>query len=227
MKRFFAVFLALASMLLSGDDLSTASGKVYKDYRIIGVNARGVMISFSNGAATIPLSELPNDLREKYSAEVAKKQATAQKRAVEQQRSAGLKKMILDLEGHVTCVQVLEQGVIASHVEWDNNFRIDDLDTSGLTDDSAISRKGQTLRLYCIGTFSYRAVSGARTTIPYFTVSRPRALKYLEKHPDARVVGMRKAYRGPTAEDMYRKMRQENRIRQQHIRPQLNRQKYR
>ena len=248
MKRIFFSSLVFAAGVLMGADLTTKSGKVYKDYSVIGVTSRGVTVAYADGATSVPLSDLPDDLREKYSAEVAKKKATAKKQADARRISAGLKNMTLDLEGEVICVQVLKSGAIATHGAYENNFYVDDLSVSRLADGSFIPpnangmvhdwdaifnqgksnamKPGKVLRLYCIGTFSYRAVSGARVTIPHFTVNYQRAVNYLQKNPDAGIVGMqRKADVPETGQDVRRRMRQENRIRQQNIRPQLNRQR--
>ena len=82
MKRvsFFFFFLLTAGMF--GGDLTTTSGKVYKNYTVKGVSEKGIMISHSSGAATVPLAELPVDLREKYSEGVAEMQAAAKREQV-------------------------------------------------------------------------------------------------------------------------------------------------
>ena len=139
--------------------------------------------------------------------------------------------MTLDLEGEVICVQVLKSGTIATHGAYENNFYIDDLDVSRLADGSFVPpnangmvhdwdaifnkgknnamKPGKVLRLYCIGTFRYRAVSGAQITIPYFTVNSKRAADYLQKHPDAGIVGMqRKPDVQETGSDVRRRLRQ-------------------
>ena len=258
MKRIFVSSLVFAAGMLIAADLTTKSGKVYENYRIVGVTDDGVSVSFRGGIAKIPMYDLPDDLREKYSAkdiqakyaaEEKKKRALARQQSVARRRNAGLKNMTLDLEGEVICVQVLKSGTIATHGAYENNFYIDDLDVSRLADGSFVPpnangmvhdwdaifnkgknnamKPGKVLRLYCIGTFRYRAVSGAQITIPYFTVNSKRAADYLQKHPDAGIVGMqRKPDVQETGSDVRRRLRQENRIRQQNIRPQL-RQQYR
>lgn len=89
MKPVSVLFFALTAAVLTAADLTTGSGTVYKNFSVTGVTRRGVSIEFADGAANVPLSELPDDLRKKYSASVAKKQADAQMRAdavLDQQR---------------------------------------------------------------------------------------------------------------------------------------------
>lgn len=71
----------LTAEMLAGADLTTKSGKVYRDYSVTDVTQLGVTVIFADGAAAIPLPELPDDLREKYSTEWTRKQMIARQRA--------------------------------------------------------------------------------------------------------------------------------------------------
>ena len=228
MKTLSAFFLVMAVGVLAAADLTTKSGDVYKDFSIIKVYRSGVVVSCAEGIVSVPLSDLPDDLREKYAPQVEEFRKKREKEDAARRKYAAdtsaLRRITLDMKEGVVCVQVLRSGVIAKCGAWENNFYIDGLNVSRLSDGSTISKNGKTLRLYCIGTFSYRAVNGAQTTIPRFTVNRSAALKYLEKNPDAQIIGMQKAYTGPTEGQLYRQMWQQDRVRQQNIRPQMRRQ---
>ena len=78
MKKIHFLFLFLMTLGMFGDDLTTISGKEYKNYSVKGVSEKGIMVSHSSGVATVPLSDLPDDLRKKYTEEVARIQAAAE-----------------------------------------------------------------------------------------------------------------------------------------------------
>ena len=226
MKTLLFSSLMLAALVLVGEDLTTKSGKVYKNYSISGVTRRGVNVEFADGIANVPLSELPDDLREKYAPEVEKKKVAAKKKADARKRAAGLKKITLDLDGTVKCFNVTKTGLIATHDSYENAFFIDGLKISDYVDGSTIppnvnGKKGKVLRLYCIGTYSYRDTSGGKTTIPRFTVNTQKASKYLQQHPNSKIIGMQEKQpevEPVTSSDVLRSMRRENRMRQDHIR---------
>ena len=81
MKPLVLLLFLLSAGTLVGADLITKSGKVYKECSIVGVTDKGVTVEFATGVANVPLPELPDDLRAKYSAEWERKQAIAQQRA--------------------------------------------------------------------------------------------------------------------------------------------------
>lgn len=67
-----AILLAFSSFaLLRADDLMTRDGKLYSDYKIILHDSRSITISYSDGAANIPISNLPADLQQKYGGQAA------------------------------------------------------------------------------------------------------------------------------------------------------------
>lgn len=82
MKR-FCLFFCLMVFLCSGraDDLVLKSGKIYKNFRFYKVDASGLAVTHEYGAATIPFSDLPDSLREKYSEQEKKFEAEKQARA--------------------------------------------------------------------------------------------------------------------------------------------------
>ena len=212
MKRIFFSSLVLAAGVLMGADLTTKSGKVYKDYSVIGATSRGVTVAYAEGAVSIPLADLPDALREKYSGEVAKKKAAAQKKADARKRTAALKRITFVLSGQIECIQVLPKrnAFLANHGGYDTIFCITDVNTSNMVDGSIL--KGNRIAtefwrnpvsqqvtkrekewvhvLYCTGQYQYTTTSGASKTIPRFTLNKERALKYLEDHPNAGLVGI-------------------------------------
>jgi hypothetical protein len=56
----------LLSAVACADDLVTRDGKVYHDYKVLGHDAGFITIMYSDGGGKIPLSELPDDLQQKY-----------------------------------------------------------------------------------------------------------------------------------------------------------------
>lgn len=78
----------------SPGDLLTASGTVYKKFRIVRATERGVTVSHENGVANVPLEELPQDLMEKYKPQVdaAKSQFEAERKKEEAERKAAAEK---------------------------------------------------------------------------------------------------------------------------------------
>ena len=66
MKRILVFSLVFASAILIAADLTTKSGTVYANYRIVGVTDDGVSVSFRGGIVKVPIDDLPDDLRKKY-----------------------------------------------------------------------------------------------------------------------------------------------------------------
>ena len=81
MKKLFLLLCLAGTVMLIGEDLTTKSGKVYKEYSVVGVSPQSVTVAFVEGTANIPLSDLPDDLRKKYSVEAAKRQEALRKQA--------------------------------------------------------------------------------------------------------------------------------------------------
>ncbi len=51
-------------------DLKTKSGTVFKKYKILGFNASGARISHWGGISIVSISDLPDDIRKKYDAQI-------------------------------------------------------------------------------------------------------------------------------------------------------------
>lgn len=65
MKR----ILALSFLLVSGavaDDLKLTDGTVYKDYKVVRLEADGLSIEYADGLARVPCEKLPAELQKKY-----------------------------------------------------------------------------------------------------------------------------------------------------------------
>jgi hypothetical protein len=62
-----ALLLAFSSFaLLRADDLMTRDGKLYSDYHVLLHNSKSITIAYADGAANIPIANLPADLQQKY-----------------------------------------------------------------------------------------------------------------------------------------------------------------
>ena len=74
----FLVLFAAVMVFLTVDavDLKTKSGRIYKDYSIIGTCPEGLTILHSNGGGIVPLEDWPDENR----AEIAKHIARVEKR---------------------------------------------------------------------------------------------------------------------------------------------------
>ncbi len=84
MKFSGIALLAVLVFCAGAADLTTKSGKVYNGYSIEGPSPKGLVIFFELGGATIPYSDLPDDLRAKYKADEEKAAIVLQ--AQEEQR---------------------------------------------------------------------------------------------------------------------------------------------
>ncbi len=65
MKCWIITLLAMLTACLSAADLTTKSAETYKDCSIEGASTNGVVIFYELGGATVPYTELPDDLRAK------------------------------------------------------------------------------------------------------------------------------------------------------------------
>lgn len=80
--QLYLTFFLVGSMLLAAD-LKTKSGKLYENYTIDTATPTGLTIFHSHGASTIPYSDLPDELRNRYKKEEAQA-AELQKKHLEQ-----------------------------------------------------------------------------------------------------------------------------------------------
>ena len=80
MRKLPLLILALLYGKVIGADLTTVSGQKYENYSVNRVYENGITIFHASGAANIPLSELPDDLRQKYSSEIERIQAESRQK---------------------------------------------------------------------------------------------------------------------------------------------------
>ena len=111
------LFLAagLFAFTLQSDDLKIKSGRVFKNFAIMGAAPNGILIFHENGKAVIPVKEFPDEYREKIAKyekespakrrEAAKlkairdkkaKQEAAEKKKQEAARQARMKKYLAE-----------------------------------------------------------------------------------------------------------------------------------
>ena len=85
------MFAALFSFGISADDLTTKSGRVYKNFAIMGAAPNGILIFHDKGKAVIPVKEFPDEYKEKiakYEKEIpAKRREAAKQKALQAQKA--------------------------------------------------------------------------------------------------------------------------------------------
>lgn len=86
MKSLFALSLVLVAVTLVGADLTTKSGEVYRDFSVLKVTYRGVVISSMDGLVEIPYTDLPDGFREKYVGELERIAKQKEDAALDRQR---------------------------------------------------------------------------------------------------------------------------------------------
>lgn len=83
-----AILLSIvsAAALVQAEDLTTRSGKEYKDIKVTGVEVDALKISHAAGLVRVPFEELPAELQSKYAFDPAKmEKARAEKRDAKDQ----------------------------------------------------------------------------------------------------------------------------------------------
>ena len=81
-KLFLTVFaLALLPTALLAEDWKTTDGMVYKDVRVIRVEADAITIIYRDGGALVPLFKLPHDLQDRFDYDPVKAKAAAEARS--------------------------------------------------------------------------------------------------------------------------------------------------
>ena len=58
-------------LIANRPDLKTKSGTVFRKYRILGFNASGARVSHWGGITIVSISDLPDDIRKKYEAQIS------------------------------------------------------------------------------------------------------------------------------------------------------------
>lgn len=210
MKRVLLALFAL-SLVSGAADLTTKSGKVYKNYDIDRATPYGVAIFHDSGSATVPYADLPDELRKKYSeeekqaaGEVKRLREVARKDAAERAMAEFLKTK--EERFRRPCIiSILPQGVLAEGTSLNDGFKtfwITDAEIKGKTDGAILSNfssyeniqvmrgpkewvpgreKVRWLICYEIGTHSYINTRGARCTVKKYTVDKQKAYDYHRK----------------------------------------------
>lgn len=98
MNKFSLVLLCIgAAALAPADDLVTKSGRVYKDFALMGAASTGIRVSHSSGISVVKVNDFPDNLSPEMKALVKKYEKDipeAKKRAEERRkkREAALRK---------------------------------------------------------------------------------------------------------------------------------------
>jgi len=74
-------FLALPGLGLRAEDWTTTDGKVYKDVKVVKLEADAVTILHQDGGALVPLASLPPALQQRFNYDPEKAKAAAAERA--------------------------------------------------------------------------------------------------------------------------------------------------
>lgn len=83
LQKIFIFFLLFGAVVSFAKDLTTTSGKVYKNYAIMGAAPNGIRVFHDGGVAILPVSEFPPELKETVD-KIAKKIPVARKAAAKQ-----------------------------------------------------------------------------------------------------------------------------------------------
>ncbi len=186
--------------------LKTQDGTEYKECIVKRVLPNGLQIEYYDGAATIPFSNLPEEIQKKFGydpikgEEFSRAQATAR---AEAQRTAALRsatakaeKAIRDasLQVELKIIQVLDDGVIAKGTyfqdagydvhEGGRTWRAGTYDGTGtifVVTDTKQWVDGDSISgaIYPAGTYTYTNLSGARAKIRRYATSVEKALQLL------------------------------------------------
>ena len=90
-KILFFLAAGLLTLTLQADDLTIKSGRVFKNFAIMGAAPNGILIFHENGKAVIPVKEFPDEYREKiakYEKEIpAKRREAAKLKAIRDKKA--------------------------------------------------------------------------------------------------------------------------------------------
>ena len=94
MKIYISVILSLVFFAsLYSDDLTTNSGRIFKNYSVIEPNMLGLTISHASGVFTVKYNDLPENIRSKYKLDEEKaiafqKKKEEEKKLIEEAKKA-------------------------------------------------------------------------------------------------------------------------------------------
>jgi hypothetical protein len=203
-----SALLLWSSCVALCDDLTTLSGKIYRDYNVTRVEPDGLSVTHHDGVAKISFSDLSEDLRKKYGydssaaseyARRVKEEATAYAaaKANAERDEAKLKKVRpLGVSASVVISQVLPDGVLGEGTFFaDAGYKVHDEYGSreagtfhGLgfifvrtTTKGLADGETWSGTVWPAGTYRYGAVSGAGKTVRQYVTSPDQALAILDR----------------------------------------------
>ncbi len=94
-QRIFIFLLVFCAAVSFAGDLTTKSGKIYKNYAIMGAAPNGIRVFHDGGVVVLPVSEFPPELKEvveKIAKDIPAAKKAAAEKAKEQQAQAAEKK---------------------------------------------------------------------------------------------------------------------------------------
>jgi hypothetical protein len=193
-------------------DLTTLSGKTYRDYNVTRVEPDGLSVTHHDGVAKISFSDLSEDLRKKYgydsgtASEYARRvkeeaAAYAAAKANAERDEAKLKKIRpLGVPASVVISQVLPDGILGEGTFFaDAGYKVHDeygtreagtFDGLGFIFVRTTTKglaDGETWsgKLWPAGIFRYGAVSGAGKTVRQYATSPEQAIAILDHEKTA------------------------------------------
>ena len=187
MKR-VVVFLALLSAFyILGEDFTTTTGTVYKEYTVIDVTRKGVRVRHSEGVTNVPAEELPADLREKYGAQIEAAKSKWNQEAPKREALVIVKQILyillkndrsLDFRYRTPkIIQMTSQDsalVQGMPGEGEKNSYVTDLNVKSHVDGEQVFD-----HFWPTGNHSYTSTSNAVCTVHKFTASFDLALRTL------------------------------------------------
>lgn len=81
-RKLFVFLLVFCAAVSFAGDLTTKSGKVYKNYALMGAAPKGIRVFHDGGVAVLPVSEFPDEMKEIVD-KIAKDIPAAKKAAAE------------------------------------------------------------------------------------------------------------------------------------------------
>lgn len=130
-KQIVILFLIGLGMISEAADLTTKSGKTYKDYEVSGVNDKGITIFHESGTATVAPNDWPDNKKDeiqkllnKYN-EKASQIKTLHEKRNDEVLLESIKVTIKEKGGsHIKVISVTSQGVIASEYSYDLSHNV-------------------------------------------------------------------------------------------------------
>ena len=191
MKRILLALFAL-SLIAGAADLTTKSGKVYKNYDVDRATPYGVAIFHDGGSATVPYADLPDELRKKYSeeekqaaGEVKRLREVARKEAEEKRNALILKKNEEKLYS-LKVLQVLNDGLLAINssgkVCYVTGWKSYNAFVDGMPLGNRMEKYSYFLLCWCVGTYKYTDTQKASRQVSKYTVSERQAIEYYTKN---------------------------------------------